>query len=133
MYSNLEDGKRLIKFLVKHRDIKTIDQISRETSRHVYFFIKQEGRVYQKLKSLKYKPSPIPSGGLEVPLLFKFEFQDKWITDTMKEFEENLYFFDFAGDLAVNDEDEEEIDFETLIQMRMMKVRLMRKMKKLSH
>ena len=51
----------------------------------------------------------------------------------MKKFVENLYFFDFVGDLVVNDEDEEEIDFETLIQMRMMKVRLMRKMKKLSH
>ena len=27
---------------------------------------------------------------------------------------ENLYSFDFAGDLIVYDEDEEEIDFETL-------------------
>ena len=26
----------------------------------------------------------------------------------------NFYSFDFAGDLVVNDEDEEEIDFETL-------------------
>ena len=45
----------------------------------------------------------------------------------------NLYSFDFTGDLVVNDEDEEEIDFETIeykIQMRMMKVRLMRKIKK---
>ena len=49
---------------------------------------------------------------------------------------ENFYSFDFAGDLVVNDEDEEEIDFEALdieIQVRMMKVRLMRKIKKLSH
>ena len=53
---------------------KTVGHISREISRYVYFFIKQEGgRVYGKLKSLKYKPSPIPSGGLEVPLLLKFE------------------------------------------------------------
>ena len=27
---------------------------------------------------------------------------------------ENFYFFDFAGDLVVNDEDEEEIVFESL-------------------
>ena len=49
---------------------------------------------------------------------------------------ENFYSFDFAGDLVVTDEDEEEIDFEALdieIQVRMMKVRLMRKIKKLSH
>ena len=29
----------------------------------------------------------------------------------MKEFVENFYSSDFAGDLVVNDEDEEEIDF----------------------
>ena len=32
----------------------------------------------------------------------------------MEEFVKNFYSFDFAGDLVVNDEDEEEIDFETL-------------------
>ena len=49
---------------------------------------------------------------------------------------ENFYSFDFAGDLVVNDEDEEKIDFKTLdmkIRIQMMKVRLMRKMIKLSH
>ena len=88
------------------------------------------------MKSLKYKPSPIPSGGLQVPLLLKFESQDKWVSDKIEELVENFYSFDFAGDLVVNDEDEEEIDFEALdieIQVRMMKVRLMRKIKKLSH
>ena len=90
-------------------------EIPREITRYVYFFIKQEGgRVYGKLKPLKYKPSPIPSGGLEVPLLLKFESQDKWVKDTMEEFVETFYFFDFPGDLVVNDEDEEEINFEIL-------------------
>ena len=32
----------------------------------------------------------------------------------MEEFVETFYFFDFPGDLVVNDEDEEEIDFEIL-------------------
>ena len=32
----------------------------------------------------------------------------------MEEFVENFYSFGFAGDLVVNDEDEKEIDFETL-------------------
>ena len=63
---------------------------------------------------LKNKPSPIPSGDLEVPLLLIFEFQDKWVMDTMEEFVVNFYSFDFTGDLVVNDEDEEEINFETL-------------------
>ena len=94
---------------------KTVGHIPREISRYVYFFIKQEGgRVYGKLKPLKYKFSPIPSGGLEVPLLLKFESQDKWVKDTMEEFVETFYFFDFPVDLVVNDEDEEETDFEIL-------------------
>ena len=68
-------------------------------SRYVYFFIKQEGsRVYGKLKSLKYKPSPISSGGLGVPLILKFKSQDKLVTDTMEELVENFYSFDFAED-----------------------------------
>ena len=32
----------------------------------------------------------------------------------MEEFEENVNSFKFSGDLVVNDEDEEEIDFKTL-------------------
>ena len=96
---------------------------------YVYFFIKQKGgRVYGKLKSLKYKPSPIPSEGLEVPLILKFESQDKWVTDTMEEFVKNFYSFGLAGDLVVNDEDEEEIDLETLdIGNSNEKMRLMKK------
>ena len=50
---------------------------------------------------------PIPSGSLEVPLLLKFESPDKCLRDTMEEFEENFYSFNFAGDLVANDEDEE--------------------------
>ena len=86
---------------------KTVGHTPREISRYVYFIIKQSGgRVHGKLKSLKYKPFPIPAGGLEVPLLLKFAPQDKWVTDKLEEFVENLYSFDFAGDLVVNDEDE---------------------------
>ena len=47
-------------------------------------------------------------------MLLKFESQDKRFTDTIEEFVENFYSFDFAGDLVVNGQDEEEIDFETL-------------------
>ena len=44
---------------------KTVGHIPREISRYVYFSIKQRnGKVFETLKSLKYKASPIPSGGL---------------------------------------------------------------------
>ena len=112
----LQNGKRLVIFLVKYvTEWKTVGHIPREKSWNVYFFIQQEGgRVYGKLKPLKYKFSPVPSGGLEVPMLLKFEYQDKWVKDTMEEFVETFYFFDFPVDLVVNDEDEEETDFEIL-------------------
>jgi len=34
----------------------------------------------------KLKPSPIPSGGLEVPLSLKFKYDKKWVLDAMEEF-----------------------------------------------
>ena len=44
----------------------------REISRYIYYFIKEEeGTVEGVLNSLNYKPSPLPSGGLEVPLLLR--------------------------------------------------------------
>ena len=88
----------------------TVGHIPREISWYVYFFIKQEdGRVYGKLKSLKHKPFPIPSGDLKVPLLLKFKSQDKWVTESRIQL-----FFRFCGGTFVNDEDEGEIDFEIL-------------------
>ena len=58
---------------------KKYGHIPREILRYIYFFIKQEGdRVHGKLKSLKCKPSPIPSGGLEVPLLLFFRFRRRF-------------------------------------------------------
>ena len=87
---------------------KTVGHIPRKISRYVYFFIKQEGgKVNGKLNSLKYKASPILSGGLEVPLSLKFKCDEKWVLDAMEEFVDNFYSYDFAGNL-VNDEDEDD-------------------------
>ena len=47
--------------------------IPREISRHVYYFIETEGGfVNGSVISTKCRPSPIPFGGLEIPLLLKF-------------------------------------------------------------
>ena len=52
---------------------KTVGRIPREISRHVYFFIKSEGgSVNGTLISTKYRTSPIPAGGLDIPLLLTF-------------------------------------------------------------
>ena len=72
---------------------KMVGRIPCEISRYVYLLIKQQsGRVYGKLKSLKYKPFLIPSEGLEVPLLIEFESQDKGVTDAVEEFGKLLFF-----------------------------------------
>ena len=68
------------------------------------------------LKSLNYKPSPIPSGGLEVPLFLKFKCDKKWVLDTMEEFVDNFYSFKYSGNVVDEDADDDEdgIDFEVV-------------------
>ena len=96
---------------------KTVGHIPRKISRYVYFFIKQEGgKVNGKLNSLKYKASPIPSDGLEVPLSLKFKCDEKWVLDAMEEFVDNFYSYDFAGNLVKDeDEDDESVDFDAVV------------------
>ena len=92
---------------------KTVGHVPREISRYVYFFIKQEGgAVNGFLKSLQYKPSPIPSAGLEVPLLLKFSCSEEWVCDALKEFVETFYSYDFTGHIVDDDKSDEESDIE---------------------
>ena len=50
----------------------TVGHVPRDISRHVHFFIKAEGgKVNENVKSLTYRPSPIPSEGLEIPRQLK--------------------------------------------------------------
>ena len=47
---------------------KTVGHVPRDISRYIYFFIRKEnGKTTGSVKSLNYKPSPIPSGGLKIP------------------------------------------------------------------
>ena len=65
----------------------TVGHIPSEISRHVHFFIKTEdGKVIGHVKSLTYRPSPIPSGGLEIPLQLTFTCDDKLTLDLMNGF-----------------------------------------------
>ena len=52
---------------------KTFDHVPREISRYIYFYIKKEsGKITGNVKPLNYKPSPIASGRLEIPLQLTF-------------------------------------------------------------
>ena len=65
----------------------TVGHVPREISRFVYFFIRDEGgNVEGTLLSTRYRLSPIPAGGLEVPLKSNFSCQ-KFVTfEKMKTF-----------------------------------------------
>ena len=92
----------------------TVEHIPREISRHVHFFIKTEGgKVIGHVKSLTYRPSPIPSGGLEIPLQLTFTCDDKLNLDLMNGFVKSLYDWNYTGLVQDNndqDDDEEESD-----------------------
>ena len=92
----------------------TVGHIPREISRHLHFFIKTEdGKVIGHVKSLTYRPSPIPSGGLEIPLQLTFTCDDKLTLDLMNGFVKSLYDWNYTGLVQDNndqDDYEEESD-----------------------
>ena len=91
---------------------KTVGHVPREISRYIYFFIKKEnGKITGNVKSLNYKPSPIPSAGLEIPLQLTFSCPVEWVRDKMKDFTDNFYSYDFTGILR-NDESSDDSDIE---------------------
>lgn len=97
----------------------TVGHIPREISRHVYFFIKEEaGKVYGSVLSTNYRPSPIPAGGLEIPLTLHFQC-NKYITHSkMIGFVTKLYSYEFVANTPVNSEEveEEENEIHVLIE-----------------
>ena len=91
---------------------KTVGHIPREISRHVYFFIKSEGgSVNGTVISTKYRTSPIPAGGLEIPLLLMFSCSKAIKFEKMKTFVQTLYDYKFTGTAIEeeNSDDEDEI------------------------
>ena len=64
----------------------TVGHIPREISWYLHLFIKtKDGKVIGHAKSLTYRPSPIPSGGLELPLQLTFTCDNKLTLDLMAE------------------------------------------------
>ena len=52
--------------------LETVGHILRQLSRHTYFYIKEGERMDGSALSTRYCPSPIPSGGVEIPLMMTF-------------------------------------------------------------
>ena len=92
---------------------KTVSNVPREVFQYIYFFIqKGNGKITGNLKSLNYKPLPIPSGGLEIPLQLTFSCLTEWVRDKMKDFTEDLHSYGFTGILH-NDESFDDSNIET--------------------
>lgn len=47
---------------------ETVGHIPREISRFCYYFVNYGGALEGRVRDSKYRPSPIPSGGLEIPI-----------------------------------------------------------------
>ena len=93
--SSLEVDPYACAIKIKNRffdSLITVGHMPREISRHVHFFIKAEGgKVIGRIKSLTYRPSFIPSRGLEILLQLTYTCDDKLTPDLMNAFVKSLY------------------------------------------
>ena len=96
----------------------TVGHIPRAILRHCYFFIKEGGEISGYLVSTNYKPSPIPEGRLEVPLLLTFSVKNEKTFEQMKEFVTTLYDYEYTGNKEDESEDEDSDD-ENVIQVKL--------------
>ena len=108
---------------IKHKFFDTwltVGHIPREISRHCYFFLKEGGNITGHLICTNYKVSPIPAGGLEVPLLLTFSVKSERIFELMKSFVNDLCEYDYTGEQAKSNEeessDDEEIDIQITVE-----------------
>ena len=53
----------------KLTDFDIVGHIPREISRFCHYFMNYGGKLKARVRCTKYRPSPIPLGGLEIPIL----------------------------------------------------------------
>ena len=96
--------------------LKTVGHIPREISIHVFFFLKEEnGRIEGTVHSTTYWPSPVPAGGLEIPLMLTFK-STRFVThQKMKDFMTSLYSYEYEPQ-EINSKDEENDDINFIIE-----------------
>ena len=80
--------------------------------------MKERGEISGYLVSTNYKPSPIPPGRLEVPLLLAFSVKNEQIFDQMKEFVTTLYDYEYTG-MKEDEREDEDSDNENVIEVKL--------------
>ena len=59
--------------------------IPREINRLCHYFVNYGGAIEAKVRETKYRPSPIPSGGLEIPILLIIKKRREFIRSVWKD------------------------------------------------
>ena len=96
----------------------TVGHIPRKIPCHCYFFLKKGCEISGYLVSTNYKPSPIPAGGLEVPLLLTFSVKNEQIFEQMKEFVTTLYDYEYTG-MKEDESENEDSDDDNVIKVKL--------------
>ena len=113
--SSLETNPYACAIRIKNKyfsNLITVGYIPREISRYVHFFITTEGgKVNEHVKSFTYRPSPVQSRRLEIPLQLRLLCVKKKTFDIMNAFINCLYDWNYTG--IVNPEENEENDKNT--------------------
>ena len=94
--------------------LETVGHTPTEVSGHTYFYIEERGRIDGSILSTYYRSSPIPSGGLEIPLMMTFR-SPRYIThQKMKDFMAKLYCYDHKSvtENVESDSDSDEFHIE---------------------
>ena len=83
----------------------------REISRHVFFFLSSEGGTIDgTVLSTRYRLSPIPSGGLEIPLWLTFRSPNMSMHHRMRDFVQKLYDYEYGAKIDDSDDSNQEED-----------------------
>ena len=89
----------------------TVGHMPREISRHVFFFLSSEGGTIDgTVLSTRYRLSPIPAGGLEIPLWLTFRSPNLSTHHKMRDFVQKLYDYEYGAKIDDPDDSEPEED-----------------------
>ena len=98
----------------KLTESEIVGHIPREISRFCHYFINYGGKLEMRVTSTRYRPSPIPTGGLEIPILLIVIKGDstKEVFEEMETLVKSYYLEPDQIPAVENEEDEEEFDIE---------------------
>lgn len=99
------------KIVGKLTDNEIVGHIPREISRFCHYFINYGGKLEARVTCTKYRPSPIPSGGLEIPILLIAKKGDS-TEEIFEKMEDLLRSYYVEPDKIVVEKKDKEIDFD---------------------